>query len=214
VKFSFISIHPQLALSVFSEGLLQKAISKNLLSVEALNPRDFADPPHFRVDDKPYGGGAGMVMKCEPIVRTIRKIKTDHPEAYVVVSSAKGRRFTQSTAKRMSKKSHLVFICGRYEGIDERVIQYFSDEEVRVGDAVIMGGEMACAYMVEAIARLLPGIVGNPESLVNETFSTDFPKEYVQYTRPQKFEGYSVPEVLLKGDHAAIRKWRRSHLKD
>lgn len=213
MKFSLVSIHPQLALSVFSEGLLQKAVNKKIIEAVALNPRDFADPPHFKVDDKPYGGGAGMVLKCEPLIRAIRKVKSEDPNAYVIVSSAKGRRFTQSTAKRLSKKSHLIFICGRYEGIDERVIENFADEELRVGDAVIMGGEMACAYMTEAIARLVPGVVGNPDSLVHESFSFGLPKEYVQYTRPRIFEGFSVPEVLLQGDHAVIKKWRSGHLK-
>lgn len=192
--------------SFFKEGLLSKAIEKKLIAIRCVNPRDFSDPPHYRVDDKPYGGGAGMVLKIEPLVRALRAIAT--PAQKVLVMSAKGTTFSQQKAVAYSKEEHLIVVCGRYEGIDQRFIDYYADEEIRVGDAVTMGGEAAALAIIEAVARLIPGVLGNAASLTVETNTAEGIEEYPQYTRPPDFEGHQVPEVLQNGDHKKIAEWR------
>lgn len=208
MQIAVISIHPTLAALVWSEGLLKKAYESKKVSFSAVNPRDFSEPPHNRVDDKPYGGGAGMVLKCEPIVRAIRSVPK-LTNSRVIVLSAKGERFTQRTAECWSKLDQLILIAGRYEGIDERVSDFYADEEVSVGDAVLMGGEVAAGYIIESVVRLIPGVVGNANSLVEESFSSEWDREFEQYTRPPVFEGHAVPEVLLNGNHKEINKWRK-----
>jgi tRNA (guanine37-N1)-methyltransferase len=209
VKFSLLTIHPEILLPFSEAGLLGKAQKRNLIDIRIHNIRDFADPPHYRVDEKPYGGGPGMVMKVEPITRAVRAI-SDGPnlKKRIIVLSAKGKKFDQKIAHRFLSYDQLILICGRYEGIDERVYEHFADEEVRVGDYVLMGGEVAAAVIVEAVARLVPGVLGNPISVEQESFSSVMAREYAQYTRPPEFEGHLVPEVLLKGHHSEIEKWR------
>jgi len=208
MRFSLLTIHPESLRGFFKEGILGKAADKEHLELECVNIRDYADPPHFHVDDKPYGGGPGMVLKPEPIIRALEDKTESTSKKRVIVLSAKGEPFTQKTAERLKHYDHLVLICGRYEGIDERVTEFYADEEIRVGDAVLMGGELAAAMIVESVARLVPGVIGNPESLVNESLSTAFDKEYPQYTRPESFEGKEVPKVLMSGDHKAVQSWR------
>jgi tRNA (guanine37-N1)-methyltransferase len=208
MKFSLLTIHPGLLEPFRREGLVGKAIDKKLLAIDLVNIRDFAEPPHFKVDEKPYGGGAGMVMRCEPIVRALQSVHLNDTKTRTIVLAAKGKKFNQAMANRWLNYDHLVLICGRYEGVDERIAEHYADEEVRIGDYVMMGGEMAAAVIVETVGRLVPGVVGNPESLVSESFSQVHRKEHAQYTRPPIFEGYSVPDVLLKGHHAEIAKWR------
>ncbi len=213
MKFTFLSIHPGIFESLFKESLLAKAIHAHKIEVSVVNPRDFSDPPHHRVDDKPYGGGPGMVMKPEPIVRALQKIipENERKKTRVIVLAAKGKSFTQATAEDWKKNyDHLVFICGRYEGIDERVKEFYADEEVRIGDYVLMGGEIAAAVILETVARLVPGVLGNPNSLEVESFGATKNLEYPQYTRPEEFDGHRVPEVLLNGNHAEISKWRQN----
>ncbi len=178
-----------------------------------INIRDFSEPPHKRVDDKPYGGGPGMIMKVEPLVAALRSIEKPKENVRRIVLSAKGKEFTQKMAKKWAKEEHLVLICGRYEGIDERVLDYYADEEVRIGNYVLMGGEVAAAVVIETVARLVPGVLGNPESLKDESFSSGTEREYIQYTRPPTFEGHEVPEILLKGNHSEIAKWRKQKKK-
>jgi len=209
MRFSVLSLHPDLFSGFRSEGLLGKSFQSQKLQLNLFNPREFADLPHKRVDDKPYGGGPGMVMKPEPIVRALRSIKEVPKEKKrVVLLAAKGRKFSQAMARRYSKLDHLVLICGRYEGIDERVAENFVDEEIRIGDYVLMGGEVAAQVVIEAVSRLLPEVIGNPVSLEDESFGAGSEKEYAHFTRPPDFEGYKVPEVLLKGNHKEILKWR------
>lgn len=208
MKFSVISIHPALFDRFQTEGLLGKAFQSRHLELNLVNPRDFADAPHFRVDDKPYGGGPGMVMKPEPIARALRSLSLDPKKSRVVLLAAKGKKFTQAVARKWSKLDQLVLICGRYEGIDERITENFVDDEIRIGDYVLMGGEVAAQVVMEAVGRLLPSVIGNPDSLQDESFGKQDEKEYAQYTRPPEFEGHRVPDVLLKGNHKEIEKWR------
>lgn len=209
MRFSILTIHPQFFTGFLTEGLIGKAIARAKLELSIVDIRDFADAPHFRVDDKPYGGGPGMVLKPEPIVRALQSLKKFPGEkSRVIVFSAKGQAFTQSKAQDYSKIDHLILICGRYEGIDERVAQFYADEEVRVGDYVLMGGEVAAEIVVEATSRLIPGILGNEESTTDESFSGGCEKEYPQYTRPPVFDGHEVPAVLQRGHHKEIQKWR------
>ena len=207
MRISVITLHPTMMKAVWSEGLLSRAIQDGKLTAEALGLRDFAEPPHFHVDDKPYGGGPGMILKCEPIVKALKSID----QGYRIVLSARGKRFTQEKSIELSKHKHLIFICGRYEGIDQRVADFYADEELSVGDAVLMGGEMAAGYMIEAITRHLPGVLGNEASLEDESFKNENEKEYPQYTRPAEFEGHKVDPVLLSGNHEAVKKWRQNH---
>ncbi|MDB5037834.1 MAG: trmD [Bacteriovoracaceae bacterium] len=210
MKFSLLTIHPSILAGICSDGLLSKAQKKNLLKIDIVNIRDFADAPHFKVDDKPYGGGPGMVLKCEPIARAVEAAKAKNPDSKtrVIVFSAKGKKFNQTSVHRLLKYEHLILICGRYEGIDERIADYYADEEIRIGDYVLMGGEVAAGVVVEAVGRQVPGVLGNPNSLVAESFSQEILKEHAQYTRPPVFDGHEVPEVLLEGNHSLIEKWR------
>ncbi len=211
MRYSILTIHPQFFESFCREGLIGKALSEQKIAVDVVNIRDFSDPPHHRVDEKPYGGGPGMVMKPEPIVRALRDLKARSTVApHVIVFSAKGKPFTQETAERLATLQHLTFICGRYEGVDERIAEHFADEELRIGDYVLMGGEVAAEVVIEATARLIPGVIGNPQSLATESFGRQLTTEYPQYTRPPVFEGYEVPRVLQEGNHKEISKWREA----
>jgi len=210
LKFTVLTIHPELLNSFLGEGLLAKALEKKRVEIRIVNIRDYSDPPHHRVDDKPYGGGPGMVLKVEPIARAIQDCIQKGERSRVIVLAAKGKLFTQTHARRLQVKfDHLIFVCGRYEGIDERVAEFYADEELRIGNYVLMGGEVAASVVIEAVARLCRGVLGNSESLADESFSTPNKKEYEHYTRPPQFEGHEVPEVLMGGNHSEIRKWRK-----
>jgi len=214
MRISLLTIHPQIFSGFLTEGLIGKAIQKNKIQFQVVDLRDYSDAPHHRVDDKPYGGGPGMVLKPEPIVRALRALPSEKSEKRrVILMAAKGRPFSQKKARSLSKFDHLVFICGRYEGIDERVIEHFADEELRIGDYVLMGGEVAAEVVIEACVRLVPGVIGNPDSLIEESFSLQKEREYAQYTRPADFEGIKVPEVLIEGHHKKIQDWRAQRRK-
>jgi len=209
MRLSILTIHPGYFDGVLGEGLLKKSIQSGKLKVQVMDIRRFALDKHKRVDDQPYGGGPGMVLKIEPIVRCLQSIVFKEEKTRVVVLAAKGKRFNQRTSQRFSKLDHLILICGRYEGIDERVAQFYADEELRIGDYVLMGGEAAAAVVIEATARHVPGVLGNPQSLVEESFALGREREHEQYTRPEVFEGHRVPEVLLRGNHSEIARWRK-----
>jgi tRNA (guanine37-N1)-methyltransferase len=209
MRLSILTIHPGYFDGVLKEGLIKKAIQKKFLQVEIVDIRQYASDKHKRVDDQPYGGGPGMVLKVEPIVQCLRSICSPKEKAHVVVLAAKGKKFTQKMSVRFSRVDHLILICGRYEGIDERVSQFYADDEIRIGDYVLMGGEAAASVVLEATARHLPGVLGNPDSLIEESFSVGAHREHEQYTRPPSFEGHLVPEVLLKGNHSEIQRWRK-----
>ncbi|MBN8554699.1 MAG: tRNA (guanosine(37)-N1)-methyltransferase TrmD [Deltaproteobacteria bacterium] len=217
MKFTILSIHPKLAAAFAEEGLLAKAKAKGAVQIEAVDIRDFSDAPHHKVDDKTYGGGPGMILKPEPIARALQKIKSEagvDSKIRTIVLSAKGKKFNQEAAHRLAKYDQLVFICGRYEGIDERIAEFYADEEICIGDYVMMGGEVAAAVVIETVARLLPNVIGNPKSLEAESFSSEIGTEYEQYTRPPVFEGHEVPAVLQNGNHKEIEKWRRKRQGD
>lgn len=207
MKIAVLTIFPEIFQSFLSTSLLKKAIDNNILNINVVNIRDFASPPHYKVDDEPYGGGAGMVLKPEPIFYAIENIKKTMDNPYVVLLTPSGNTFNQSKAKEFSKKDNIIFICGRYEGIDERVKELVVDEEISIGDYVLMGGEIPAMAVIEATTRLIPNVIGNTESVICESFSDNL-LEAPQYTRPEEFMGLKVPSVLISGHHENIKKWR------
>lgn len=207
LTFTVITIFPQMFASPLGHSILKKAQDKNLLKVDLVDLRDYAKDKHRMTDDYPYGGGQGMVMKPEPLVAAIEDARKKHSKAHVVLLAPQGRVFKQSEAQRLAAKEEIVLVCGRYEGIDERV-KAFIDEEISVGDFTLSGGEPAANIVIDAVARLVPGVLGNENSALEESFS-DGLLEYPQYTRPEEFRGMKVPEVLLSGDHQRVKEWRQ-----
>ncbi len=189
------------------DGLLKQAIDKGNMRIDVTDIRDFAYDKHRTVDDTPYGGGAGMIMKPDPIVSAIRYATADDKAYKVIVFSPKGKRFDHIAAKKFSQYTKFVLVCGRYEGIDERVSAFYADEELSIGDYILSGGEAAALVFIEAISRLIPGFVGNEESIIDESYENGL-LEYPQYTKPRTFEGHEVPTVLFSGNHREIKKWR------
>lgn len=194
--------------SPFQESILGKAITKGLIQVRVINLREFSLEPHQVVDDAPYGGGPGMVMKVEPIARAIEWIKSEDPSAWTIYLTPQGKTLNQEIARNLTTRAHLVLLCGRYEGVDERVRELFIDEEISIGDYILTGGELAAMVLIDVISRLLPGVLGSDRSALEDSFSQSL-LEYPQYTRPANFRGHSVPEILLSGNHSAISRWRR-----
>ena len=207
MRFDILTIFPQLLDSPLKEGIIRRAIEAGKISVNIHDIRDFAEDKHTMTDDRPFGGGEGMVMKPEPIVGALRHVEKEQQGGRVILLSPQGRTYTQETAERLSNSEHLVFLCGRYEGVDERIRAKYIDEEISIGDYILTGGELPAMVLVDSITRLLPGVLGCGDSAVNDTFSRGLLKN-PQYTRPRIFEGNSVPEVLLSGDHAVIAEWR------
>jgi tRNA (guanine37-N1)-methyltransferase len=206
--FEILTLFPGMFASPLEESILGKAQERGLIQVRVHNIRDYATDKHQITDDRPFGGGEGMVMKPEPIVRLLDGLKAEEPPPWVVLLSPQGRVFQQECAERWSALPRLVLICGRYEGVDERVAEHFADEEVSLGDFVLTGGELPAMVVLDAVTRLLPGVLGNAASAAAESFVEPV-LEYPQYTRPREFRGHPVPEILLSGDHAAIYRWRR-----
>ncbi|GAB4558336.1 MAG: tRNA (guanosine(37)-N1)-methyltransferase TrmD [Geothermobacteraceae bacterium] len=207
MTFDILTLFPDLCRSYFEGSILGKAVDRGLIEVRARFLRDWAEGRHLVTDDAPYGGGDGMVMKVEPVARALDDLRAERPGARVLLMTPQGRRFDQAMARRLAREPGLVFVCGRYEGIDER-IRSLVDEEVSIGDVVLTGGELPAMLIIDAVARLLPGVLGSAGSLDDESFA-DGLLEYPQYTRPAEFRGMKVPEVLLSGDHGAIARWRR-----
>lgn len=210
--FHIISLFPEFFGSVFSSSIIRRAIDKKSIKIRFVNPRDFATDRHKTVDDKPYGGGKGMIMKVDIVVKAIESIK---PKPYSVLLSASGKKYTQQEAETFSQKQSLALICGHYEGIDARV-EKFTDDVISIGDFVLTGGEIAAATIVDSVTRLIPGVIkeGSTEfesfsklSTLNSQFSTLL--EYPQYTRPEIFRGLKVPQVLLSGNHKEVAAWRQ-----
>ncbi|HYV67905.1 MAG TPA: tRNA (guanosine(37)-N1)-methyltransferase TrmD [Myxococcales bacterium] len=208
MEVAVLTLFPRLVAGPLGESLLGKAQEKGLLRVRVMDIREFAAGKHRVTDDVPYGGGAGMVMKPEPLVAAIEAARAALPRARVALLSPQGRRFDQRKAEELAVCEQLVLVCGRYEGVDERVLAYV-DEELSLGDFVLQGGEVAALAVIEAAARLVPGVLGNEESAASESFAREMLLEGPQYTRPPEFRGAAVPEVLLSGDHARIARWRR-----
>ena len=188
-------------------SILKRAQEDNIVTIKVTNIRDFAQQPHFKCDDEPYGGGAGMVMLCEPLFKAIESVIDDKSKVYYM--SPRGKVFKQNIAQDMSKLEHIVLICGHYEGIDQRIIDYFNVEELSIGDYVLTGGELPAMVVIDTISRLIPNVITN-DSLKDESFSSGL-LEYDQYTRPSEFRGLKVPEVLLSGHHANIEQWRKQN---
>lgn len=227
MKFHIITIFPDIFKSYFSESILKRAQKDRLVDIKIHNLRDYTKDKHKKVDDTPYGGGAGMVMQVQPIFNCVNFIKSEIKntksetnsklqnnkfKARTILFSAKGKKYAQADAQRLAKYENLIFICGRYEGVDERVAKHIADEEISIGDYVLTGGEIPAMILVDSISRLIPGVLGNPESLKEESFNTK-ETEYAQYTKPEDFNGWKVPKVLLSGNHKKIAEWRKKNNK-
>jgi len=208
MRFSVLTLFPQMFSPLLVGGIIKRCIERKLLSLETIDIREFATDRHRTVDDRPYGGGCGMVMKPEPVAAAIQYAKRTCPEGRVVLLAPQGRLFDQDLARRLAEYPGLILVCGRYEGVDDRVRQRWIDDEISIGDYVLTGGELPAMVVIDAVTRMIPGALGNICSSEEESFSTGF-LEYPQYTRPRSFEGDGVPEVLLSGDHGRIEKWRR-----
>ena len=203
-----LSVFPEMFDSVMHASILGRAEAKGLFSFHAYDLRDWTHDRHRTVDDEPYGGGQGMLMKCEPLYEAIEDISSTGPCPRVVFFTPCGARFTQTTAERLAREERLLMVCGRYEGLDERVYD-LADERLSIGDYVLTGGELPAMVVADAVIRLLPGALGNVMSSEDESFSSSGLLEYAQYTRPAEYRGKSVPEILLSGDHARVSAWRR-----
>jgi tRNA (guanine37-N1)-methyltransferase len=206
LRFDVLTIFPELLNSPLGEGIIRRAIQNEQIEVGMTNIRDFTTDKHCMTDDRPFGGGEGMVMKPEPLLAATKAVDPQGA-AHVVFLSPQGRQFTQQVAVELSKRDHLVLICGRYEGVDQRFLDHHVDEEISIGDFILTGGELGAMIIIDAVTRLIPGVVGCSDSISNDTFSRGGLK-YPQYTRPRSFAGDTVPDILLSGDHAAIEEWR------
>ncbi len=209
MRFDIVTLFPELVDAVTASGIPQRAVTRGLLTVVTWNPRDYTSDRHRTVDDRPYGGGPGMVMKIQPLRDAIWAAKAAAPEqAKVVYLSPQGKSLTQAAVESFAREARLVLVCGRYEGIDERLIETEIDEEWSIGDYVLSGGELGAMVMVDAITRLLPGALGHEDSAAQDSF-TEGLLDCPHYTRPERFEGLDVPAVLLGGNHREIERWRR-----
>jgi tRNA (guanine37-N1)-methyltransferase len=208
MKIDILTLFPSMFDGPFSESIIKRAIEKELLEINLHNIRDYSADRHKTTDDYPYGGGAGMVMKVEPLAACIEAAKNSGSNAKVILTTPRGLPFNQRTARELSQEEALIIVCGRYEGIDERIRELFIDYEISIGDFVLTGGELAAMVVVDAVTRLVPGVLGSEESAAGDSFS-DGLLEYPQYTRPPEFRGLKVPQVLLSGNHGDISRWRR-----
>lgn len=207
-RFDILTLFPESLREYLTVSLLGKAADQGLLQFHLHQLRDWATDKHRTVDDSTFGGGEGMVLKPEPLARAIEEIRKDYQKGRVIYLSPQGRRLTQEVVRELSEYEELLLICGRYEGVDERILEGWVDEQISLGDFILCGGELPALSLVEAVARLTPGVVGKEGSLVEESFS-DGLLEYPHYTRPREFEGREVPDVLLEGNHGKIEQWRR-----
>jgi tRNA (guanine37-N1)-methyltransferase len=210
MRIDIITIFPSMFEPVLNESIVKRARQKAKVSIAIHNLRDFSRDKHRKVDDRPFGGGSGMVLAPEPIFNAVEHIKTASKpsKAKVILFCPQGKQLTQKTAQRLSRKKHLILICGHYEGVDERVRKHLADEEISIGDYVLTGGELPAMVLVDCLVRLIPGVLGDKNSLKFESFEGNL-LEYPHYTRPADFRGMHVPVVLVSGDHKAIEKWRQ-----
>ena len=207
LRVDVLTIFPKMFDAVLGESIIKRARKKGVIKINVVDLRDFSKDKHRKVDDKPFGGGPGMVMNAGPFFEDVNHIKK--PKTKVILLGPKGRTFDHKLAKRLSKYRHMILLCGHYEGVDERVREYLADEEVSIGDFVLTGGELAAMTIIDAVVRLLPGSLGNKDSSRDESFSKGL-LEYPQYTRPANYKGMNVPEILLSGDHKKISQWRKN----
>lgn len=206
MKIQILTIFPDVCKSVFSESILMRAQEKNLASLEAVDLRKWTKDRHRTVDDAPYGGGPGMVMKIEPIDLALSEMRS--PASKVILLSPQGRQFSDSTARELAKETDLILLCGHYEGIDQRVADHLVDDEISIGDYVLTSGVLPALVLTDAIVRLIPGVLGDEESAQQDSFSAGI-LDHPHYTRPSEYKGWKAPDVLLGGNHAAIANWRR-----
>jgi tRNA (guanine37-N1)-methyltransferase len=206
IEFDILTLFPALCEGAFSASMLGKAQENRLIRVRCLDLRQWATGKHRVTDEPPYGGGPGMVLKADPIFAAVEAIR--RLDSHVILMSAAGNRFTQQKARELAERTHLIFVCGHYEGVDQRVADHLVNEELSIGDYVLTNGAVAATVVVDAVSRLIPGVLGESASAVDESFA-DGMLEYPQYTRPAEFRGWKVPDVLLSGNHAAINAWRK-----
>lgn len=208
MKISVITLFPDMISSFIKESIIKRAVDKGLVEIELINLRDFAKDKYKSVDDKPYGGGAGMVLRVDVLKDAISfAVKNKEGKTKIILTSAKGKTYSQKKANNYSKLDHLVIIAGHYEGTDERILNYV-DEEVSLGDFILTGGEVVASAIIDSIVRLIPEVLKKENATKEESFSKEYPLEYPQYTKPAEFEGNKVPEVLLSGDHKKIKEWK------
>lgn len=207
MRIDILTLFPNMFTGVFNESILKKAQEKKAVSLNVINFRDFADNKHKTVDDYPYGGGAGMVLKPQPIFDAVAHVTKDSERPRIILLCPQGERYTQKKAEELAKEDHLVLICGHYEGYDERIREYLVTDEISIGDYVLTGGELGAMVIVDSVVQLLPGVLGNEASPVHDSFSSGL-LEHPHYTRPADFRGMKVPDVLLSGNHRLIEEWR------
>jgi tRNA (guanine37-N1)-methyltransferase len=208
MRFDILTLFPEMFRGPFDESIIRRGQDKGLISITLHQIRDYSLDKHRTVDDTPYGGGAGMLMKPDPLAAAITAAKAHNPAAFVVLTTPQGRCLDQALSQELAAKPGLIIVCGRYEGVDERIVQQYVDLELSIGDYILSGGELAAMVTVDCVTRLIPGVLGSDESAAADTFS-DGLLEYPQYTRPPEFDGIKVPDILLSGNHAAIARWRR-----
>lgn len=208
IRFEVLSIFPEMLNSPLQFSLLKKAQEKGLIEIGLHNIRDWAEDKHRMTDDAPYGGGCGMVMKIEPIEKAVEAVRRADVKSLVVLMTPQGETFDQKIAMELAGEQQLIMICGRYEGVDERIREHLVDREISIGDYILTGGELSTLVVIDAVARLIPGVLGNDESALSESFSHGL-LEYPQYTRPAEYKGLRVPDVLVSGNHAQIERWQR-----
>lgn len=206
MRFDIVSLFPEYFQGPFSESILKRAIEAGILEINHVNIRDFADNKWNRVDDRPYGGGPGMVLMPEPVASAVRSVKK---EGHVIYLSPQGKPLTAAKCRELARKKHLILLCGHYEGVDERVLEGEVDEEISIGDYVLTNGCLAAIVLVDAVSRFLEGVIGHPEAAKNDSFEEKCVFDCPHYTRPEEFEGKKVPSVLLSGNHQEIARWRR-----
>jgi tRNA (guanine37-N1)-methyltransferase len=210
MRIDVVTIFPQMISEALSHSILKRAQDSGRVAIQVVNLRDYATDRHHTTDDTPCGGGGGMIMKPEPIGRAVESLKSNEDSCRVILTDPQGAPFTQQKARELAQESHLIFLCGHYEGVDERVRELLVTEEISIGDYVLTGGELPALVMIDAVTRLLPGVLGNAEGAERDTFSEGL-LEYPQYTRPRVFMGREVPPILFSGHHALIERWRRWH---
>ena len=209
MRFDILSIFPEMFAPLINYGIVGRAVKGGLIEINLVNIRDFGEGPHLMTDDRPFGGGDGMVMKPEPIFRALESIPRVKGDRKVILLTPQGQLFDQAIARKLTKLKQIVLVCGRYEGVDERVRSTYVDMELSIGDYILTGGELPAMIIVEVVGRLVPGVLGGVRSNLEESFE-DYLLEYPQYTRPRVFQGEAVPSVLLSGDHGRIQLWRRN----
>jgi tRNA (guanine37-N1)-methyltransferase len=207
MKFTILTLFPEVYSPIFKASIIGRALRQKKIKIDLINPRDFATDSHRTVDDKPFGGGVGMILQVPPIFAAIQKAKKGTKKRQIILLTPQGKVFNQKIAQRLTRFAHLILICGHYEGVDARVGK-LADEEISIGDYILTGGEIPAMVIVDAVTRLIPGVLKKPEAALNESFSNLKLLEYPQYTRPADFRGMKVPPVLLSGNHQKIKEWR------